>query len=97
MIIFKSKQKKVEGHLKIKLCGKKLSATESVKNLGVKFDANLSWRFHVNAYIKLNRANAILFKVKKYVSFKILRSIYFAISDYCLSYYLVLIQNCSTI
>ena len=43
MIIFKSKQKKVEGDLKIKPCGKKLYATESVKNLGVKFDANLSW------------------------------------------------------
>ena len=98
MIIFKSKQKKVEGDLKIKPCGKKLYATESVKKLDVKFDANLSWQFHVNASIKLNRANAILFKVKKYISFKILRSIYFAISDYCLPYCsLALIQNCSTI
>ena len=34
MIIFKSKQKKLEGDLKIKLCGKRLYPTESVKYLG---------------------------------------------------------------
>ena len=31
MVIFKSKQKKLEGNLKIKLCGKKLYSSESVK------------------------------------------------------------------
>ena len=30
MVIFRSKQKKLEGHLKIKLCGKRLYSTESV-------------------------------------------------------------------
>ena len=43
MVIFKSKQKKLEGDLKIKLCGKRLYPTESVKCLGVKIDTNLSW------------------------------------------------------
>ena len=43
MVIFKSKQKKFEGDLKIKLCGKRLYPTESVKYLGVKIDTNLSW------------------------------------------------------
>ena len=41
MVIFKSKQKKFEGDLKIKLCGKKLHPTESVKYLGVEIDTNL--------------------------------------------------------
>ena len=41
MVIFKSKQKKLEGDLKIKLCGKRLYPTESVKYLGVKIDTNL--------------------------------------------------------
>ena len=36
MVIFKSKQKKFEGDLKIKLCGKRLYPTESVKYLGEK-------------------------------------------------------------
>ena len=41
MLIFKSKQKKFEGDLKIKLCGKKIYSTESVKCLAVKIDTNL--------------------------------------------------------
>ena len=48
MVIFKSKQKKLEGDLKIKSCGKRLYPTESVKHLGVKIDANLTWQHHVN-------------------------------------------------
>ena len=43
MVIFKSKQKKFEGDLKIKLCGKRLYPTRSVKYLGVKVDADLNW------------------------------------------------------
>ena len=81
-----------EGDLKIKLCG-------SVKYLDVKTDTNFSWKYHVNDLsIKLNRANALFFNMRKYVSLKILRSIFFAIFDSCLSYCsLVWAQNCSTI
>ena len=99
MVIFKSKQKKLEGDLKTKLCGNKLYPTESVKYLGIKINTNLSWQYHVNDLsIKLNRANALLFKLRKYVSLKILRSIYFAIFDSYLSYCCpVWIQNRGTI
>ena len=62
MVIFKSKQKKLEGYLKIKLCSKRLYPTESVKYLGVKIDTNLTWQHHVN---DLSRANALLFKIRK--------------------------------
>ena len=41
MVIFKSKQNKFEGDLKIKICGKRLYFTESVKYLGAKIDINL--------------------------------------------------------
>ena len=99
MIIFKSKQKKLEVDLKIKLCGKRLYPTEVVKYLGVKIDTNLTWHHHVNDLsIKLNRANALPFKIRKYVSLKILRSICFAIFDSYLSYCcLVWAQHFSTI
>ena len=73
MVIFKSKQKKFEGDLKIKFCGKRLFPTESVKYLGVKINTNL-------LAIKLNR------EMREYVSLKILRSIFFAIFDSYLSY-----------
>ena len=99
MVIFKSKQKKLESDLKIKLCGKRLYPTESVKYLGVKIDTSFTWQDHVNDLsIKLNRANALLFKIRKYISPKILRSIYFAIFDSHLSYCcLVWAQNFSSI
>ena len=48
MLIFKSKQKKFEGDLKINLSGKRLYPTESVTYLGVKIDTNFSWQYHVN-------------------------------------------------
>ena len=48
MVIFKSKQKKLEGDFKIKLFRKRLYPTESVKYLGVKIDTNLTWQHHVN-------------------------------------------------
>ena len=113
-VIFKPKQKKFKGDLKIKLCGNRLYSTESVKYLGVKIDAKLSWQYHVNDLpIKLNTANALLFRMRKYVSLKILASIYFGgffltpihptavyfvFIDFYLSYScLTCIQNCSTI
>ena len=67
MVICKSKQKKLEGDLKIKLCGRRLCPTGSVKCLCVKIDTNLIWQHHVNDIsIKLNGANALLFKLRKY-------------------------------
>ena len=39
---------KFEGDLKIKLCGKTLYPTESVKYLGVKIGTNPTWQYHVN-------------------------------------------------
>ena len=44
MVIFKSEQKKAEGHLKIKLCGKRLYLTKSANYLGVKIDRNFTWQ-----------------------------------------------------
>ena len=71
MVIFKSKQNKLERDLKIKLSGKIPYPTESVKPLDVKVAINLSCQCLVNDLsIKLNRANALLYKMRKYVSLK---------------------------
>ena len=99
MVIFNSKQKKFKGDLKIKWFCNRIYPTESVKYVGVKSDTNLCWKYHVNDLsIKLNRANALLFKMRNNVTFKMLGSICFAIFDSYLSYcYLAWNQNCSTI
>ena len=53
MVILKSKQKKFEGSLKIKVCGKRLYLTENVKYLVVKIDINLNWKYGNDLSIKL--------------------------------------------
>ena len=81
MVIFKSKQNKFEGDLKIKLHSKR-HPTESFKYLVVKVDVKLTSQYHVSDLsIKLNRANVLLFKIRKYVSLKILSSMYFSIFE----------------
>ena len=70
MVIFKSKQKKFEVDLKIKLCGKRLYPTETVKYLGVKIDANPSWQYHVNDLSIKLISNALHFKMRKCVVLK---------------------------
>ena len=99
MVIFKYKQNKYVGDLKVRLCGKRLYPTKSVKYLKIKIDANLNWQCQVkDLSVKLNRDNALLFKIRKYVSPKILRFIYFAIFKSHLSYCsLVLTQDFRTI
>ena len=52
---------------------------EDVKYLGVQVHTNLAWKHHINNLsnkLNLNRANALLSKIRKYVSLQILRSIY---------------------
>ena len=68
--------------VKPKLNGKRIYPTKSVKYLGIKIDENLTWIDHINDIaIKLNRANAMLFKVSEFVNTKILKSIYYVIFD----------------
>ena len=87
MVIFKSKIKKFNDTVKISLSGKRIYPTASVKYLDVKIDQYLTWQHHVNdLFVKLNRANALLFKMRKFVDDKIFRSIYFAIFESNLNY-----------
>ena len=59
----------------------------------------LKWQYHINDLsVKLNRANALLFKIRKFVNDKILRFIYFAIFESHLNYCpLVWAQNYNAI
>ena len=81
LILFKPKMKKLDFDLKLRLNGKRIYPTKSVKYLGIKIDEkNLTWIDHINGItIKLNRASAMLFKVREFVNTKTLKSIYYAI------------------
>ena len=85
LVIFKHKNKKLECPMKIKLSRKSLS--KSVEYLGLKIDENLSWKVQTHDIAtKLNRANALLYKIRNYVSFNTLNAIYFAIFDSHINY-----------
>ena len=77
--------KKLDFDLKLKLNelnGKRLYPTKSVKYLGVEIAENFTWIDQINENaIKLNRANVILFKVRRVGKIKILKSVYCAIFD----------------
>ena len=68
--------------MKIKLNGKRLYPTDSVKHLGLKIDSKLNRKSHVNVIAtKVNQANSMLNKVKDFVNANILRSIYYALFE----------------
>ena len=47
--------KNVDFNLKLKLNGKRIYPTKSIKYLGIKIDENLTWNEHINdLVIKLN-------------------------------------------
>ena len=80
LVIFKKNRKMLYHEIKIKLNRKNLYPTPIVKYLWVKSDENLNWHHHKDDQAtKLNSANALLFKIRKCVNQKVLRSIYFAI------------------
>ena len=86
-IIEKLMYKVLVDEIKIKLTGKSLYPPNSIKYLGIKIDRFLHWQDQVNSIaVKLNRANALLLKIRNYVNMKTLRNIYFAMFDSHLSY-----------
>ena len=76
MVLFRPKRKSMDFNLKIKLNGKRLYETNSVKYLGIRIDYKLNWKAHINDIaLKLITANAMLYKVRDFVGAGILKSI----------------------
>ena len=87
LVIFKHQRKKLDTEIKIKLNRKRLYPSQSVRYLGMKIDQNLNWKDHINDIaVKLNRANALLFKIRNFVNITILKTIYFVIFDSHINY-----------
>ena len=87
LVIFKSPRKVLSDQIKIKLTGKRLYPSNSLKYLGVRTDKFLHWHDQVNNIaVKLNRANGLFLKIRNYIKTKTLRNTYFAIFDSHLTY-----------
>ena len=84
--MFKPRMKNVDSDLRLKLNGKRLYPTKSVKYLDIKTDGSLIWNEHINNIaIKLNRANAMLHRVREFVNTRVLKLIFHAIFDWHLN------------
>lgn len=87
VLLFRHPKKIINYNLKLKLNGKILKFSNSVKYLGVYLDPFLNWSYHVNSLApKLTRASGMLSKVRHYVSGSTLRNIYFGIFHSLLTY-----------
>ena len=82
VVLFKSSRKLTDVPLKLKLNGKRLYPTNSVKYLGINIDENLNWKQQISDIaIKWNKANGILSKLRYFIDKKTLKSIYHAIFE----------------
>ena len=81
LLIFKSKYNKNQYQdMVIKLLGKRLEPSTSVKYLGIHIDHNLSWNCHIKEMnAKLSRINGILSNLRHYVPKKTMLSVYYAL------------------
>ena len=87
LVLFKPSNKKADNRLTVKFQGMKMFLSNKVNYLGVLIDSSLSWKPHIAELSKkLNRAVAILAKVRHFVPSETLRIIYFSLFQSYLSY-----------
>ena len=73
--------------LKLNLIENDFTLPNLLKIMYIKIDQNLNWKYHINDIaVKLNRANALLFKLRNFANVTILKTIYFAIFDSHINY-----------
>ena len=74
------KHRKLECPVKIKLSRKRFYPSKLMKYFGDKIDENLNWKDQTHDIsTKLNKGNALLNKIRNYVSSNTLKVIYFTI------------------
>ena len=82
VVLFKSVTKQTDSDLHLRLNRKRLYPADSVKYLGIIIYKNLNLHHQIsNVAGKLNRADVMLSKVRHFVNFSTLKSIYLAILE----------------
>ena len=86
-ILFRHPNKNIDYDLKLNIDGKRIFLTNSVKYLGIHLDSHLHWKYHIHELsMKLSRATGMLSKIRHYVSYNTLISIYYAIFSSHMTY-----------
>ena len=79
-IIFRSNRRAIDAIPNIKISGKRLTPSKTIKYLGVHLDEHLSWKQHIDVIAaKLRRANGAISKLRHYLPLQNLISVYHAI------------------
>ena len=73
LVIFKHQRKKIDSEVKIKLSRKRPYPPDSLKYLGIRIDENLKWKHISDIAMKMNKANALLFKIWNFVNVNTLK------------------------
>ena len=87
LILFRSKHKNITKNMNFRISGQKINIICKTKYLGLILDEHLTFKYHLeNLKLKLNRANCLLSKIRYFVKFPLLRTIYYALFDTHLRY-----------
>ena len=87
LIVFKDPKKTSPHELKIKIDGKKLVPSASVKYLGIYIDNHINWHAHESVLSKkLSRALGMLSKIRHFVKHETVIMIYYGIFSSLLTY-----------
>ena len=80
LIIFRSPKIHIKKHLNFRICGQKLQPTTHLKYLGIILDEHLNWKAHINTLSsKLSRSIGLLSKIRHFVSYVSLHSLYYSL------------------
>ena len=99
-IVFRPPSHKASERITLNLHHSKLFESSKIKYLGLILDNRLNWRAHITELSKkLSRAIGLIYKIRNFCSFSVLRSLYFSIFNSHLSYGLAVWgnANCSYI
>ena len=73
--------------MNFRISGQKTNILCKTKYFGIILNEHLTFKYHLeNLNLKLNRANCLLSKIRYYVRFPLLRTLYYALFDSHLKY-----------
>ena len=93
-VLFHPPQRKIEASINLYIDDTSLNEKDNIKHLGIIIDSNLNWKKQINSIsIKMKRSIGILSKLRYYVHFDILISLYYSFIYPFLTYGLVVLGN----
>ena len=79
-VIFHPYNKPMRKKITLKMHKNAISEKDHVKYLGIKIDSTLTWRTHIdNVTTKISQAIGSLYKIRPFVNFKIMKTLYYSL------------------